>query len=302
MSRDVSSGGSNIRAAFIPKLVSNERFARVESLVHETVDSCRPETPARARDLLRYATYLAAWCDSEYLPLRTDVVFHPETIENFVATLDNVVPARSAATIASTLRSMAKIVGPGGTAERHQHPGREPKAPYRPHEVATLFDLAERSRSRKRRHDLAALLALGLGAGASGREAAQAKPADVHSEDGQVTVTLRRLQTDGAWRERTVELLPHYAERLASLAESADTYLLGGGQSRHSRVYDLCDHSRAGTWPVPLDAARLRATYLLTIASEPNTALGLLERAGVISFEVFGDLLPYLRAGAGLPA
>jgi hypothetical protein len=291
-----------LMSEFIPELVSAERFARVEDLVRVATATCKPETPSRARDLLRYATYLAAWCDSEYLPLRIDAVFHPKTIEAFVATLDTVVPARSAATVAATLRSMARVVGPGGKAERRQHPAREPKAPYGPDDVATLFDLAERSRFMKRRHDLAALLVLGLGAGASGQEAAQTRPADVSNEDGQVTVVLRRLQVDGLWRKRSVDVLPRYGSRLVSLAETADTYLLGGGQSRHSRVYDLCDHSRAGAWPVPLDAARLRATYLFTIASEPNTALGLLQRAGVASFEVFGDLLPYLRAGAKLPA
>ncbi len=289
-------------AEFIPELVSIERFGRVESLVRDAVARCAPDTPARARDLLRYATYLAGWCDSEYLPLRLDVLFHPKTIEEFVGQLDKVVPSRSAATVAATLRSMAKVVGPGGTAERRPHPAREPKPPYPPNEVDELFDLAERSRSAKRRHDLAALLVLGLGAGASGQEAARAVPADVSERDNTISVVLRRLQTDGCWRERSVDVLPDYGARLLSLAGSADTYLLGGGQSRHSRVYDLCDHSRAGTWPVLLDAARLRATYLCTIALEPNTALDLLERAGVVSFEVFDDLRPYLRAGTGRPA
>lgn len=287
---------------FIPELVSAERFGRVESLVREAVGRCAPDTAARARDLLRYATYPAGWCDSEYLPLRLDVLFHPKTIEEFVGRLDKAVPSRSAATVAATLRSMAAVVGPGGTAERRSHPAREPKPPYSPDEVDELFDLAARSRSAKRRHDLATLLVLDLGAGASGQEAARARPDDVSQRGAEVTVMLRRLQTDGLWRERSVAVLSDYGARLLALAASADTYLLGGGQSRHSRVYDLRDHSRSGTWPVLLDAARLRATYLCTIASEPNTALGLLERAGVVSFEVFDDLRPYLRARAGRPA
>ena len=111
-----------VTSTFIPELVSVERFGRVESLVRDAVSQCRPDTPARARDLLRYATYLAAWCDSEYMPLRMDVLFAPATVEEFVATLDQVVPARSVATVAATLRSMAKIVGPGGSAEQRPHP------------------------------------------------------------------------------------------------------------------------------------------------------------------------------------
>ncbi len=280
---------------FIPELVSSERFARVETLVRDAVIACAPQTPARARDLLRYATYLAAWCDSEYLPLRTEVLFHPKTIEEFVGQLDMVLPAHSAATVAATLRSMAVIVGPGGMAERRHHRAQVPKPPYEAAEIETLFDLAERSRSAKRRHDLAALLVLGLGGGATGQEAAQARPVDVTEGAHQVTVTLRRLRIDGHWRERIVEILPRYRARLIELAGSADTYLLGGGQSRHSRVYDLCDHSRAGSWPVLLDAGRLRSTYLVEIASFPHRVLDLLSRAGVATFEVFDDLRPYLR-------
>src|SRR5579871_4068940 len=111
----------SVISGFIPELVSSERFGRVEGLVRDAVAACVPETPARARDLLRYATYLAAWCDSEFLPLRPDVLFHPKTIEEFIGLLDTVVPARSAATVAATLRSMAAVVGPGGTAERRPH-------------------------------------------------------------------------------------------------------------------------------------------------------------------------------------
>jgi hypothetical protein len=46
---------------FIPELLSVKRFERVANLVRTATAACAPETQARARDFLRYATYLAAW-------------------------------------------------------------------------------------------------------------------------------------------------------------------------------------------------------------------------------------------------
>jgi hypothetical protein len=197
---------------------------------------------------------------------------------------------------------MAAVVGPGGTAKRRPHAAREPKLPYTEEEVEALFNVAEHSRSAKRRHDLCALMVLGLGAGATGQEAAHARPADVVGADGDVAVALRRLRRDGTWRERIATLLPDYRARLLDLVTSTGgAYLLGGGVSRHSRVYDLCDQSRAGRWPVLLDAGRLRATYLAKSATQPHPVLTLLELGGVSTLEVFDSLLPALRAREASP-
>jgi hypothetical protein len=176
------------------------------------------------------------------------------------------------------------------------HAARRPRPPYEADEVASLFGLAGQARSTKRRHDLAALMVLGLGAGATGQEAALVRPSDVLAGQGRVEVILRRERRDGSWRERSVTVLSAYASLLVELARESGNWLLGGGRTRHSRVYDLCDHSRAGRWPLRLEPARLRATYLAAIATEPNTVLELLDRAGVSTFEVFDELLGHLRA------
>jgi hypothetical protein len=76
---------------------------------------------------------------------------------------------------------------------------------------------------------LGTLMVLGLGAGATGQEAAHAKTSDVATVDGEVAVALRRLRRDGTWRERRAILLPDYRARLVELAAaSPGTYLLGG--------------------------------------------------------------------------
>ena len=284
----------------MPRRLHPERLSRVEFLVHSVVARCAPQSDSRARDLIRYGSYLAAWCDGEHMPLRGDVVFHPDTIERFVALLEVDGPSRSIATIASVLRSMAEPSAIPTVSPRH-HRARTPKAPYDPGEVSWLFDLAARSRSHKRRHDLAALLILGLGAGATGQEAAWVRPRDVTGNGDMAQVILRRPRVDGSWRQRQVEVLPSYGWPLIRLAMSDNDFLLGGGAKRHSRVYDLCDHSRSGRWPIVLDASRLRLTFLVEIARQPHTVIELVERSGLKTLEVFDDLQPYLATAVASP-
>lgn len=282
---------------FSPKLVSKSRYSKVEDLIRQAVADCHPPSPGRARDMIRYGTYLAAWCDEQRLPLNRPTVFDPTIVEEFVWDLRYKMSEDSAATVASVVRAMSALIGPSvdERIRREVHPGRKLRPPYEEADVTRLFETASKARSAKRRHDLTALLVLGLGAGATGQEAANAVPEDVTVERQGVSVLLRRRRRDQTWRQRTVVVLPRFETLLIELVNGSTQYLLGGGRARHSRVYDLCDHSRAGRWPVKLEPARLRATYLAEIARQPNTVLDLLDRAGLETFEVFNELLPYLR-------
>lgn len=168
--------------------------------------------------------------------------------------------------------------------------------PYLPEQVAQLFTSIEKAHSRKRRHDLAALLVMCLATGASGQEAALVRGDDVHETGDGVVVTLRRRRDDGGTRERQVTVLESWQSRLLELRVPANEYLIGGGTTRHSRVYDLCLCSKDGNWPVELDPGRARSTYLVEVALSCNTVPALLERAGVITLEVYDDLLKYIRA------
>lgn len=282
-------------SAFTPALLSPERFARVEPLVREAAEACGPATGQRARDFTRYGAYLASWCDAEYLPLRTDVVFHPDTVERFVTVLEASLPPRSVATIASVLRTMSSLLLPSlSPSSVNHHAGRRPKPPYTAEELDELFSLIERARSRKRRHDLAALLVLCLATGASGQEAALVGGRDVVVARTGITVTLRRRREEGGWRERRVIALARWCDLLTELLVGPDDYMIGGGNTRHSRVYDLCLCTREGRWPVELDPGRARSTYLVDVARAPNTVPELLERAGVGTLEVYNGLIGFM--------
>lgn len=282
---------------FTPSLVSPDRFARVEHLVREATNACAPPTRQRARDFTRYGTYLATWCDAEYMPLRLEVVFHPDTVERFVAVLETSLAPRSVATIASVLRAMSALLLPAiSPSSLSHHPGRRPKPPYSYEEVEELFSLIERARSRKRRHDLAALLVLCLATGASGQEAALVGGRDLVVSPTAITVNLRRRKEKGGWRERQVVALAKWGDVLTELKVAPDDYMIGGGNARHSRVYDLCVCTRGDRWPVELDPGRARSTYLVEVGCTANTVPELLERAGVSTLEAYNGLIGFMKA------
>lgn len=290
--RTVTTG---LASDFIPARLSPDRFARVQRLVHQAALACKPATEQRARDFIRYGSYLASWCDAQYLPLRVEVVFSPDTVEQFISVLDEAVPPRSAATVASVLRTMSAILCPllvAGSPKRHR--GRLARAPYSADELSLLFALIDRSRSRKRRHDMAALLVLCLATGATGQEAALVGGRDISAGPSGIRVVLRRRKDTGGWREREVIALPRWNDKIVDLLVAPDDYMIGGGNTRHSRVYDLCVCTRAGRWPVELQPVRARNTYLVEIARAPNSVPELLSRAGVSTLEVYNDLLCFM--------
>lgn len=293
--------GSDVHAAleaYVPTRVNPVRFARVSTVVRDVARRCEPATVARAQAFVRCGAYLAAWVDELGRPLRPDVVFHPDTVEDFVATLADMLPAGSAATVASVLRTMASAVLPKLAAGGRTRIGRRTdlNPPYSATEQATLLDRAAKLPNRKRRRHVSALLVLGIGAGAFPGEAAGVRPADITpTEDG-----ARVVLGDGD-DTRVVTVPAPYGALLVQLAAEAsgagDTWLVGGGPSRRNRAnYLYSDLSAA--WGIEVNSFRLRATFLLSLASRPHTLVELLDASGLKGLDAFEDLLPHLRAAA----
>jgi hypothetical protein len=145
---------------------------------------------------------------------------------------------------------------------------------------------------------MAALLVLCLATGSTGQEAALVGGRDIVVGPGELRVTLRRQKNKGGWRERQVVALPRWTDKLAELMVGPEEYMIGGGHTRHSRVYDLCVDTRQGRWPVELEPVRARNAYLVEVARAPNTVPELLCRAGVTTLEVYNDLLRYISERA----
>lgn len=280
---------------FVPARIDPERFARLEPLVRDAARRARPTSERQTRDFVRWGAYLAGWAEARALPLRLDVVFSPKTVAAFMADLPTEIPVRSRATMASCLKAMSKAIFPDEPADFDVSfaRGATPK-PYAPQEIVALFGAATTHRSERLRRHYSALIAVGLGAGASGAEHNTLRPDDVvAAATGAVTVELGA----GASR-RTVTVLAPYAELVLGAArkakEAGDTYLVGSTGTKN-RANQLCA-ATTRRWDPPLEARRLRASYLVALAQTERPLLGFLSEAGVTTFETFNALLDDLRA------
>ena len=251
---------------------------------------------------MRNATYLAAWVDASGRPLRLDVVFHPDTVEEFAAVLAAALPTSSAGTITSLLRTMSRTLHPGLVATTRTRVGRAvwSNPPYSSDEVAALFANASAAFSAKRRRHLRLVLCMGLGTGATGSEMGMARASDVGSDaEGRTTLTLRSAQAPA--RTRTVVVLDAYAELLTTLVvegvADGDIWLLGAGGGRANRASSICEDT-VGKWEPGLDISRLHNTYVLALLGVRQTALELLEAAGVVNLGSLDAVLRWARVAA----
>jgi hypothetical protein len=296
----------DVLASFAPSTVDAARFAVVADLVRSAAWDCNPTTVARAKLLVRNATYLAAWVDACGLPVRRDVVFHPDTVEEFAALLATALPTSSAGTIASSLRTMSRTLFPPLSAKVRTRLGRAvwSNPPYGTAEVDSLFTFASRAFSAKRRRHFGLLLCMGLGTGANGGEMGLARLEDVGcNQEGRTTLALRTA-LDPA-RTRTIVMLDAYAELFGSLvAEAAadgDIWLLGAGGMRRNRASGICEDT-LGKWAPELDIFRLRNTYLLALVETRQTALELLDAAGLTRLESLDAVVRCARVAADVAA
>lgn len=292
-------------ATHVPAKLDPTRFARVEVLVRDAVCALAPASPTRARDALTWAAYLAAWADDEGHVLRSDDLFHPDTVEDYLAALLSAgVDEHTVGAQAGLLRSVARARNPRlRPHKRTIVPKQRSDDPYSPSEVAELLALAERASTSLRRRRGRALIALELGTGAFPAEAVRAQPSHVHrNDDGRLVAELH--QSDGS--TRIVVVVPEYEALLQGVVEAAvaagDTYLLGGVGPTKNKLSDTIADMNATDWDVPLSTARLRTSFLVALCAQEHSVLDLLEQAGVATLNALERILPYLRTDAGASA
>jgi integrase len=295
--------------SYVPQDIDASRFATVESLVRSAAHDSHPTTVKQVQCYIRNATYLACWVDAHGRPVRLDVVFHPDTIEQFAAAMVQEVTggrlkARSAATMAAALRTMSRALLPGlSPAQRTVH-GRitSVASPYAPDEVDSLIAAADRSHSRSQRRHLLAFICLGLGTGAHAAELNRVRPGDVTLRgDGRTEVLLTgRGHPDRAQPTRTVLVHEPYGAVLRDLADEARdaeyTWLLGGESEgiRDARSATLCETTK-GRWAPELSIQRLRTTFLVALIEVPCTAIELLNALGTSTLAPLDALVRGVR-------
>jgi hypothetical protein len=302
--RDLAPAIAELIETYVPEQIDPDRFERLEPLVRAAVRAFGPKTDKRAISALCWATYLAGWATETGHPLRTDSVFHPDTVEEYMAArLASSADPRTVATEGSLLRDLSKALCPKLRARtRTQIPRSVDDTPYSPSDVDQLIAQAGGLNTRTRRRYAGAMLAIGLALGPHGGEYPRIEPMHVVRFGEEVLVELRR---SAGGPTRTVTALPEYAGLLEAAAaravEAGDTYLLGGTRPTANRVSAVLADVASTPWTVELAPSRLRTTYLVGLLRQSHPVTELLTQAGVTSLGALDRVLPFALDPSPIP-
>lgn len=271
-----------------PKLPA-EDWAAIEGYVHSVIDRAEPLVTYSAKDLYPAVTRLVHFTRSSYAPVEDRVVFDPVHIGRFVNHHLATYNRASRNTIRARLRRVSEVLLGDEAAGRFKALGKaEASRPYTPPELAVLDAWAWQQRTLERRTSAGALLALGLGAGLTGAEIIAARGRDLGNAGTSIAVR-------GA-ASRVIPVIPDWAQRL----EERRDLLKGDGwlfrtQQRGSNINLITDFVSRGGPVVPLQARRMRATWLAHHLVACTPLKRLLRIAGLRSAEALDRVLPFVE-------
>lgn len=184
-------------AEYQPDLPADE-WAAIEAFVRECVTDCDAKTPYSARELLVVCARHVRWCwRTAGLPLVRRVVFHRDTIAEYIAHGCPQMSPASAGNRRSQLLRMAELLLP--PQERGTRlaalPPSDPLPPYPPQDVVALRSWANGQNTQYRREQCTLLLALGLGAGLSNAEILAVRSRHIHVDEEGVLVEVDAPRT-----------------------------------------------------------------------------------------------------------
>jgi hypothetical protein len=252
-----------------------------------------PAGAARTRSLLWACGRLAAWGLSVGLEPTAEALLHPSTIERYITVGMRSRSESARRTARTNLRFVARRAAPGlphlpGPLGLHRN---RAKPPYNPAEVDGWFRLAAAQPTEVRRHHLAGLLCLGLGAGLERGELRAVTGRHVVKRSGGVVVVVEGV------RARAVPVLARYQAPLVTVAAfAADGFICGGvSPTRKNLTADLVASVAGGIDLGRLDVGRLRSTWLAEHLHRLGLA-ALFAAAGVRCSQRIGDLARQLPA------
>ena len=236
---------------------------------------------ATARAALRHANRLA----TDGIPLTAEQALLPIQVEHTAATVFRPGASATGTAHAGALRAAARTIHPSGWTTTTPGAGRKPPAaPYTPDEAAALLDAAMNVRSKRRRRELAAFVALTCGAGLTGTEVSRLTWADVTPKDTGATVSVAG---------RRVPVLSAFAAALMGAAVGQDP---GAGiltNTTDNGVWLLHDYARTHGMP---DWDVWRATNTWRVHQLSRVPLPVLARGANLSPAHLAGLLAYCPA------
>lgn len=267
-----------------------ELWEHLRPFVEDLVRTAAPATAYTEKQLYPAVTKLARWAsETAGLPLKAKLILHPANIDRFAN--EGLVAYTNAgrATMRSKLRRVAAAILDGETPQDRKRPmGKAPaSSPYTEPELATLLSWVNGQPTRERKTSVGALLALGIGAGLTGREIVAQRLDGVTVDEAGVVV---HVAGDDARDVPVVREWEHFlVERLTLVGSDAWAFRSGQEGGNINLITDFVSRSHKR---VNLQARRMRATWLVHHLSAGTPVTSLMRAAGLQSIEALDRLLP----------
>lgn len=286
-----------------PQDLDAERWAMVEAAVVAAITAYRPSTAGSLRNVRSTVVAFAAWLQQR--PFRTvdDALQVQElladgVIDTYLAGPMAKEPDASRATVRSVLRRVVRNLNPGPKPEAIAY--QPVQGPYTEAECARFVLLARNQPTVPLRRSLSAMVALGLGAGLGAEDQREIAPCHVREVDLGEQGSALAVDVPST-RARTVIVRAEYEPLLrealglhAQARRGSATPLCGVKADRKNGANRVAAKAVTATGTgIDVDAARLRATWLVACMSAAVPLGALLHAAGLRTPRTLADLLPF---------
>ncbi|MBB2967929.1 hypothetical protein [Leifsonia aquatica] len=270
-------------------------WGRIQPFVNSVVRQAEGLTPYTDRELYVIVTPLAAWMRTRAgLPLENGIAFDPNIIDRFVMDGLSGYTKAGRGTMRSRLRRLSEALLPDSDEPARERPlGKsEPSRPYTDAQITSLHSWAHALPGQVGKN-ADRLLALGFGAGLVGTEFGLLHVADLERLNPGILV---HVPGD---RRRDVPVTHEWEPALIDCAATCDdgdyVFRIGRQTTHRNVITNFVERHRP---PIPLQARRMRATWIVNHLSAATPAVLIIQAAGLSSAEGLDPFLPYAKTPA----
>lgn len=289
--------------SYRPARLDDATWTALGGVIGHALLAYAPKSNRWVHDQAGHVASFVTWADranratGATAPLTADMLVVPGLVERYLDEALAGRPDSSRATVRSVLRRVVRNLSGTGPERIKYVPV---QAPYTDAECAGFVRLARNQPTADLRRALSACVALGLGAGLDGGDQREVTPADITEADLGEGVTGLLVNVRGQ-RPRTVVIRGAYEPLLREALALHDKARRG----KNNPLYGLSVNRRNVTSTVTgravtatgagvdINAARLRATWLLACMNAPVPLAVLLQAAGLKTARTLTDLLAY---------
>lgn len=278
-------GFQQFAASYTPRLLDPQRWATIRPIVLELAGRLPPTSDAVLRSRIWMITRYVDWAHHDRgIPLHRDRLLDPDVVDHWLHTNG------AAEATNRSARWVLRQVGLHATRAAwtpNTRLGRSPvPAPYTPAEIDNLWRVVDRQQTDRLHRIAAAIVTLGLAAGADGRMLPYITADDFTFDRDHATVRLPRP-------DRQVPIHPRWTPRVRRIVHG----LQPGDLVACSQMLlnsELTNINRSGRHTrVAIRCARLRSTYIVELLERQLPLQVILHATGITTAARLAEHLPY---------